>query len=315
MFAPLRSAIVTPDGRTYRELRSDLEPRWAWVWADLGAAVAAVVFAPVVAARFERRLGGRGVLVAPAAAVTIGAAVHRLGHFLHEGAHFNVAPGKTFNDRLTNATVGVVVLTDVRAYRPLHMKHHRKLGQDDDPERSYFEPLDGRFVFRSLNGTRVLFGMRQRLAPEELDGPRPSKLVPLAGAVFHAANVVGLLRSNRRVTAAAWVIGVAGIYPLLNSTRQLLEHRDESAGWGLPSDQVARRVVTRMFTKGLLSPIIGGVGFNRHLLHHWDASVSYTCLPELERRLRPTAAGRIMAARDSTYSGTLQRMWRAGRRR
>jgi hypothetical protein len=61
------------------------------------------------------------VLVAPFAAAAVGTTVHRLGHFLHEGAHFNVAPDKAVNDRVTNATVGVVVLTDVRVYRPIHM--------------------------------------------------------------------------------------------------------------------------------------------------------------------------------------------------
>ena len=65
----------------------------------------------------------------PVAAAAIGTAVHRLGLFIHEGAHFNLAPGKAASDRLANATVGLVVLTDVRAYRPIHMAHHRKLGR------------------------------------------------------------------------------------------------------------------------------------------------------------------------------------------
>src|SRR5467141_2081353 len=37
---------------------------------------------------------------------------------------------------------------------------------------------------------------------------------------------------------------------------------------------VACCTVTRMFTSGSLSAIVGGVGFNHHLLHHSDASIS-----------------------------------------
>ncbi|MDQ1381366.1 MAG: hypothetical protein QOJ71_2085 [Actinomycetota bacterium] len=315
VFAPLRTQIVTVDGHTYRELRSDLEARWPRVWAELAATIVTVAVLPVASARIERRLGRWGVLVAPIAAAAVGTTVHRLGHFLHEGAHFNVAPDKAINDRVTNATVGVVVLTDVRAYRPIHMVHHRKLGQVDDPERGYFERFNGRFVFRGISGARVMFSMRQRLAAAETEGSRPSKLVPLAGAALHAGVVIGLLRAGRRGSAAAWAIGIGGVYPLLNSTRQLLEHRDESDDLDETPADAPARALTRMFTKGPLSPIIGGVGFNRHLLHHWDASVSYTRLRELEQRLQSTDAGPILVARQGSYSETLRRMWQSGRRR
>ncbi len=139
---------------------------------------------------------------------------------------------------------------------------------------------------RGLFGSRVAFALRQRLAVEETDGPPASKAVPLIGAALHAAVVLGLARRGRWGTACAWAVGVGGVYPLLNSTRQLLEHRDDA--------DPARGALTRMFTKGPLSSIIGGAGFNRHLLHHWDASVSYTRFRELEDRLQPTDARPIM---------------------
>lgn len=310
MFGPLRSVIETTEGTSYRALRRGLEPRWPQVWFDLGATMAAVAVVPVVMARLERAFAKRALLIAPVTAAVIGTAVHRLGLFIHEGAHYNLAPGKAASDRLANATVGVVVLTDVRAYRPIHMAHHRKLGQADDPERSYFEPLDGRFVARGLLGASVLSTMRQRLTPLQPDEPPPSKLIPLAGAALHAGVILGLLSRGRRVTAASWAVGVGSVYPLLNTARQLLEHRDEFARADVPYEQAAHGVVTRMFTKGPLSSILGGAGFNRHLLHHWDASVSYTRLRELEQSLQSTAAGPVMTARNGSYTETLRRFWR-----
>ena len=138
----------------------------------------------------------------PLGAVAVGVAVHRLGHFLHEGAHFNLAPIGMPTIALTNAVVGVVVLTDVRAYRPIHLAHHRKLGQPDDPERSYFEALDGRFVFRGLLGTRVRFRAAPAVGVGSAGGPRAVKLVPMIGAGLHAAIALGLLRRGRRATAS-----------------------------------------------------------------------------------------------------------------
>ena len=313
-FGPLRSMIETTDGRSYRAMRGDLEPRWPQVWFDLGVTIAAVAIAPIAMSRIERALGKRAMFIAPVAAVAIGTAVHRLGLFIHEGAHYNLAPGKSASDRLANATVGVVILTDVRAYRPIHMAHHRKLGQADDPERSYFESFDGRFVARGLLGANVLVALRQRLTGLQPSEPPPSKLVPLAGAAFHAGIILGLLRRGRRATAASWAVGVGSVYPLLNTARQLLEHRDDLARTDVPYEEAAHGVVTRMFTKGPLSSILGGVGFNRHLLHHWDASISYTRLRDLEQSLLPTAAGPVMRARNGNYSETFRRLRRAARR-
>jgi fatty acid desaturase len=314
-FGPLRSIIETTDGRSYRAMRSDLEPRWAQVWADLGVTIAAVAIAPIAMSRIERALGKRAVFVAPVAAAAIGTAVHRLGLFIHEGAHYNLAPGKSASDRLANATVGVVVLTDVRAYRPIHMAHHRKLGQADDPERSYFEPLDRRFVARGLLGANVLLAMRQRLNGLQPSDPPPSKLVPLAGAALHAGIILGLLRRGRPATAASWAVGVGSVYPLLNTARQWLEHRDEFARSDIPYEEASHGVVTRMFTTGPLSMILGGAGFNRHLLHHWDASISYTRLRDLEQSLQSTAAGPVIRARNGSYAATFRRLRRATGRR
>jgi fatty acid desaturase len=266
-------------------------------------------------ARLERALGKRAVFIAPVAAAAIGTAVHRLGLFIHEGAHYNLAPEKSASDRLANATVGLVVLTDVRAYRPIHMAHHRKLGQADDPERSYFESFDRRFVARGLLGANVMLALRQRMTPPEPSEPAPSKLVPLAGAALHAGIIIGLIGRGRRITAASWAVGVGSVYPLINTARQWLEHRDEFARTDLPYEQAAHGVVTRMFTKGPLSSILGGVGFNRHLLHHWDASVSYTRLGDLEQSLQATAAGPVMHARGGSYTQTLRRLLRTARRR
>jgi hypothetical protein len=55
--------------------------------------------------------------------------------------------------------------------------------------------------------------------------------------------------------------------------------------------------------------MLGGVGFNRHLLHHWDAGVSYTRLGELEDWLSTTNVAGILSERQTTYAAAFLRLW------
>ena len=103
------------------------------------------------------------VVVAIYAAIAIGLATHRLGLFVHEGVHGNIAPGR-LNDILTNLSGGIITITDVTDYRPIHLAHHRHLGTRLDTERTYFECLDMRFVRRASTGLHVLAVLRTRAA-------------------------------------------------------------------------------------------------------------------------------------------------------
>jgi hypothetical protein len=57
-----------------------------------------------------------------------------------------------------------------------------------------------------------------------------------------------------------------------------------------------------------LGSTLGGAGFDRHLLHHWDPQVSYTRLPELERFLLNTKASAALSAKES-YISTFKRLF------
>jgi len=64
-----------------------------------------------------------------------------------------------------------------------------------------------------------------------------------------------------------------------------------------------------MFGRGPFSSIFGGAGFNRHLLHHWEPSVSYTNLPALEAYLLDTEAAPLIEMRRSSYFKTFARLF------
>ena len=101
---------------------------------------------------------------------------------------------------------------------------------------------------------------------------------------------------------------------LKNATlRQILEHRRADA----PCDEDFRRSdhgpVVRMFARSPFARCFGAAGFDRHLLHHWEPTGSYTCFDEMEAFLERTALAGPLADARSTYGATLSEMIRSAR--
>jgi fatty acid desaturase len=208
---------------------------------------------------------------------------------------------------MTNLLGGLVTLTDVRDYRPVHLAHHRHLGTESDTERTYMCRLDAVFVTRAITGVHVLSVMKARR--ESVEPGHDHRSVVLGGATFHVGVIGALILAGKYPAAFAWALGVGSIYPLVQSLRQLLEHRQDDAVGDLSRVSSDLRPFTRMFSMDRLGPLFSGVGFNRHLLHHWDPGVSYTRLRAVERWLRDTEAECLLAARRYTYRGALRRLW------
>ena len=57
----------------------------------------------------------------------------------------------------------------------------------------------------------------------------------------------------------------------------------------------------RIFGDGIMSAMLGGAGFNRHLLHHWDPQLSYTRLRDLEAFLLETELAASVEDSRTTY--------------
>lgn len=309
------STLVDSSGQRYVDFRRDLTPRWSAVWASLLAGHAGLALCATAIVLLGRAAPGP---VATTGLCVLGGAVfglclHYLTTFLHEGAHYNLAPGRRASDMLTNAFVGIFVGMDVKAYRKVHFDHHRFLGTTRDPERSYFAPLDLRFLLEGLTGVRlfrVLKGYRRLIRSKSGTGEAGGftsldKVLPVAAAVN--ASVVGCaLLAGAVPLAVAWTIGQLVFLPLINTVRQVLEHRSEFADDATDYTRVPHGPVNRLFGDGVVATVIGSAGFNRHLLHHWDPSVSFTRLREVERFLMRTEIAPLLRQRQTTY----YRAWR-----
>ena len=306
-----RRALVDASERTYLEFRKTLTPRWGRMWlALLAGHLSLVVIAIGVIA-----LSGTSLLTDVALAIfggaALGYALHYLLLFQHEAAHYNLAASRRVNDVACDILIGAIVGEGITSYRKIHLDHHRFLGTTTDTERSYFEAIDRRFVLESATGIRLARIMLDRARHTEGESKRRLgflKPTLVAAAILNGTIVIGGLLLGRWPLSVAWLLGMLAFLPLFNSTRQVLEHRSFDADATVNYATVNHGPVNRLFGSGPLASTLGGAGFNRHLLHHWDPGVSCTRLNDLERFLHGTAAGPALVKRRTTYLSTLRRL-------
>ena len=126
----------------------------------------------------------------------------------------------------------------------------------------------------------------------------------LATAFLNLLFVVALFLVGFWQVALAWALGLGAAFPFFASFRQILEHRRVDADKNTDYNQVDSGASHRMFGDGLIGITMGPAGFNRHLLHHWDPSVSYTRLKDVEDFLMDTPLKGELEASRTTYFET-----------
>ena len=298
-FKSQRALLNEQGGGNYRALVQSLVPRYGVVWRDIAFGYLMLALTVCVVPLFQ---GSYAVVVAIAiGALSIGYWVAYLQLFIHEGAHYNLWADKKVNDLLSDIFISWQVGTSIGAYRATHFPHHFKLGQADDTEPSYFNALSPRFLVEMLIGVhaiRVYFLRRNRL---DANCAGASWMPLVRGVLLHLVLLAFMLALGAWSAALAWIVGVGVAFPLFATLRQLLEHRAPDAP---VLQDGSREGVTRIFGDGPIARTFGGAGFNRHLLHHWEPTISYTRLKDYERYVMTTSVAAVVRERRTTY-------WRA----
>ncbi|MEP2627436.1 MAG: fatty acid desaturase [Hyphomicrobiales bacterium] len=302
-------AFLLESGITLSDLTADLTPKYATVWRDIAVGYTGLLSSQLVVMYLSNQFADGLVFVVLLGAALVGFFMAYLQLFTHEAAHRNLVPDPILNDRLANALLTIWLGQDIRDYRRIHFKHHRKLGTPEDPERSYFQEPSWRLLLETLflvHLFRVFSMHRDTQTNRDKQRPGVSKYLQF-GIFLNAAVVLGLLWGLGLPSAISWVLGVMCFFPCFSTWRQLLEHRSPNAKAGVDYAKVPQGAYTRMFGKTLFERLFGGAGFNRHLLHHWVPEVSYTQFDELQNRLvKFVQTDDIIAARRSGYLTALK---------
>jgi fatty acid desaturase len=222
--------------------------------------------------------------------------------FVHAAAHYEIHPNKSKNDRISDLFIGVLFGIPVKKYRKIHWLHHENLGKKDDPEHSYFNELNLLFLVKTITGLHTLSIILSRNKTVTRTDPKKNFLThALYTFFFHAVTLFVLFIAGGWLLLLTWLAGLVIVFPVLATLRQLLEHRDTLAQKKVDYTETDHGKISRLFGEGIFDSSFGAACFNKHLLHHWDPTISYTRLQEVEDFLKncPETAAIIKKSKTS----------------
>jgi fatty acid desaturase len=249
----------------------------------------------------------------------------RLLNVIHEGAHYLLARTRPANDLFCNLVAGWIFVVAVDQYRITHIEHHRNLGEPGDPENAHMDELDLTWLASAFSGLRTIKTLllrkqiRHDVVREREKTPSASHwIVPVCGSLIHLTILSLIMVGGINLGEACWIAATYFVTPGLGMLRNLLEHRyvgnvDPSVWDALLDNPAALKVTqatTRTFTKSILSQLYGSMGFTRHLLHHWDPSISFQNLKEVHNFILDSKIGTLVASTDTTFTRQFASLWK-----
>ena len=221
----------------------------------------------------------------------IGTQQYALSILSHEGKHRNLFTSPRMNDLaalwLTSAPLG----TDFPGERRVHLDHHSRLGDDDDPDRDLYRAEDKSEVaglLSYLSGLTTLPGVRRRVTERERR-PLAARFAGLIRQRWPAIPAQLLIIVLFALALDWWLYFVLWVAPLFfmmlipQRIRQFCEHAQPV----VPDvDGDARRLVT--YRPGVIERIfLAPFNMGYHAEHHLWPAVPWYRLPQLAEILPP----------------------------
>jgi len=299
---------------SYGEFRKSLKPQYIKNSLPLATTLAMIFSLLLITTKLNNLNGLINFACILIISVFLGLVAHRQLLLVHEGAHFHLAKNRFFNDVLSNLFAGIFVGTEIKSYRFIHNKHHQGLGTDLDPENSYSEEFDLTWLFTALLGIRVIKTLFKR---QKIEQSGKQLLMLNASACFHLVVLILLNEFLGITSSIAWGLGYFIVMPFFGSIRNVLEHKYEMDQIDLKKIESIEGITlpiytTRLFTEKLMSKIFGVVGFDRHLIHHWDPSISALNLGKVNEFLLTTELGPMLRDLPTTYTKAFLRLMKNG---
>ena len=225
----------------------------------------------------------------------MGLRMNAFGVILHEGSHGCLAKSRPLNDKLTNWLSAFWTINSVEEYRPTHRLHHRYLGQDRDPDRTFYlvparhgaltfmvlQDLLGVTAFRRattrIAGTSTESGAPASLLarPQLLVGKAVTQVVILGQFILFQGVLRGIL-----FYAVFWLVPIVCLFPMIVRLKTITEHYDE----GLRGDRMVQWTSRTSCASWLQNHLIGS-RMEYHFEHHIVPTIPYGGLRRLHEDL------------------------------
>ena len=227
------------------------------------------------------------------AVLIVGARMHGLAILMHDASHFRFMKNRFWNDLLTNIFTMYPIFTTIDKYRQNHMRHHRHLNSEHDPDwvaklgkREFTFPKTKReFLFTVLTYLVLYQGIMDALwflkrfgsSQKQPQSQSEKKWIRLT---FFALLFTGItLGGLWKYYLLLWIVPYLSTFFMYQYIRSVAEHFGELAYDHLLTS--TRTVKPNLVERFLIAP--HNVGY--HLEHHLYPGVPYYHLPELHQIL------------------------------
>jgi fatty acid desaturase len=229
-----------------------------------------------------------------AAAIIVGRSQHALAVLMHDAAHFRVLENRALNDFVGQWLCAFPIASNLYAYRKVHLRHHRYLLTDRDPDLSLSRgypvtwPSFRRKLLRDATGVSSLVmrgyldveNGRNRFTLRKLYS-RISREI-LIRRIAVVAFVAALFYLGFGWTfVALWIIPLLTVYQVILRIRGVLEH----AAVPDPHDGL-RNARTIIANNPILRFTLNPHHVAYHLEHHLYPAVPHYNLPALHQALK-----------------------------
>lgn len=221
--------------------------------------------------------------------LVIGALQHHLSIIQHEAVHFLLFTNRRANNLVGTAAAHLIFFT--MEYRSIHLKHHRSLGHDDDPDlHNYVNyPNDRGYVIRDavrhlsgLAAVQQFVHQTMRAVHDRRDAPARSRTVfrrltpGLAGIAVTQAALLGVFLWLGRWEhyVLLWILPLLTVAKSLTHFRNVVEHA-QVRDLGDPEFSRLRTILCSPLEAFFFAPM----NFNYHAEHHFYMGIPYHQLP------------------------------------
>lgn len=220
--------------------------------------------------------------------ITIGALQHRLSIFLHEALHFTLFSNKQLNRFVGSLSANMVFFK--WSYRKIHLKHHKHLGDDHDPDLINYVNYPSGLSFFLLDVVSNLSGIsacKQFIKQNLIKKPKTNS------SEIHYSESFLLIFTQTLIFILFYLLGhwwhyfILWVLPLITVAKTLAHFRNVAEHVLIENGNYRELERLRTIKSNILERFFfAPLGFNYHAEHHMFPGVPFHRLSSLSKIIR-----------------------------